>query len=140
MELIEKAIALDSANDLAWFYKAHLLREMDQMGEKQEGTSKRARFDRLADEAEVRFGKYTAIVNAKSMGGSGKKPAAELQVGFLPEFEVKKVNDDNQTLEVSLIQVPEVQASIVSLNAKTGEIVEVTPRLLIAGRVFRSLK
>ncbi|MDQ3132473.1 MAG: PBP1A family penicillin-binding protein [Acidobacteriota bacterium] len=75
------------------------------------------------DEAEVRFGKYTAIVNAKSMGGSGKKPGAELQVGFLPEFEVKKVNDDNQTLEVALTQTPEVQASIVSLNAKTGEIV-----------------
>ncbi len=79
--------------------------------------------NRTTDEAEVRFGKYTAIVNAKSMGSSGKKPAAELQVGFLPEFEVKKVNDGNQTLEVSLIQVPEVQASIVSLNAKTGEIV-----------------
>jgi len=75
------------------------------------------------DEAEVRFGKYTAIVNAKSMGGSGKKPGAELQVGFLPEFEVKKVIDDNQTLEVALTQTPEVQASIVSLNAKTGEIV-----------------
>lgn len=54
LELIEKAIALDSANDLAWFYKAHLLREMDKTGEKEGGTSKRARFDRLADEAEVR--------------------------------------------------------------------------------------
>jgi len=54
LELIEKAIALDSANDLAWFYKAHLLREMDKMCEKDGGTSKRARFDRLADEAEVR--------------------------------------------------------------------------------------
>lgn len=54
LELIEKAIALDSANDLAWFYKAQLLREMDKMGEKERGTSKRARFDRLADEAEVR--------------------------------------------------------------------------------------
>lgn len=52
--LIEKAIALDSANDLAWFYKAHLLREMDKLGEKDGRTSKRARFDRLADEAEAR--------------------------------------------------------------------------------------
>jgi hypothetical protein len=34
LELIEKAIALDSANDLAWFYKANLLREMAKVGEK----------------------------------------------------------------------------------------------------------
>jgi tetratricopeptide (TPR) repeat protein len=54
LELIEKAIALDSANDLAWFYKANLLREMAKVGEKKGGTSSRARFDRLADEAEVR--------------------------------------------------------------------------------------
>jgi penicillin-binding protein 1A len=79
--------------------------------------------NRQADEAEVRFGKYTAIVTAKEMGRSGKKPSAELQVGFLPEFEVKKVNDENQRLEVALSQTPEVQASIVSLNAKTGEVV-----------------
>jgi len=50
LELIEKAIALDSDNDFAWFYKAHLLREMDKLGR----TSKSARFDRLADEAEAR--------------------------------------------------------------------------------------
>jgi penicillin-binding protein 1A len=56
------------------------------------------------------------------MGRSGKKPAAELKVGFLPEFEVKKVDDENLRLEVELTQVPEVQASIVSLNAKNGEV------------------
>jgi len=50
LELIEKAIALDSANDLAWFYKANLLREMAKVGR----TSQKARFDRLADEAEAR--------------------------------------------------------------------------------------
>ena len=76
-----------------------------------------------ANEAEVRFGKYKAIVTAKNMGRSGKKPNAELKAGFLPEFEVKKVDNENQTLVVELMQVPEVQSSIVSLNAKTGEIV-----------------
>ena len=54
LELIDKAIALDSANDLSWFYKAVLLREMDKLGEKEGRTSKRARFNRLADEAEAR--------------------------------------------------------------------------------------
>jgi tetratricopeptide (TPR) repeat protein len=54
LELTDKAIALDSANDLSWFYKAVLLREMDELGEKEGRTSKRAHFNRLADEAEAR--------------------------------------------------------------------------------------
>jgi len=79
--------------------------------------------DSVKDEATVRFGRFTAVVTAKEMGKSGKKPKDELKVGFLPEFEIKEANTDNQTLQVQLSQVPEVQASIVSLNAKTGEIV-----------------
>ncbi|HLM61550.1 MAG TPA: PBP1A family penicillin-binding protein, partial [Pyrinomonadaceae bacterium] len=75
------------------------------------------------DEATVRFGKYTAIVTSKDMGKSGKRPKDELKVGFLPEFEVKEVNEDNQTLQVTLSQVPEVQSSIVCINNKNGEIV-----------------
>ncbi len=75
------------------------------------------------DEATVRFGRYTAIITAKEMGRSGKKPKDELKVGFLPEFEIKEVDEENQTLQATLSQVPEVQASIVSLNAKNGEII-----------------
>ncbi len=75
------------------------------------------------DEVTVRFGKYTANVTAKEMGKSGKRPKDELKVGFLAEFEVKEVNEENQTLQVSLTQVPEVQASIVCENVKNGEIV-----------------
>lgn len=75
------------------------------------------------DEVTVRFGKYTATVTQKEMGKSGKRPKDELRVGFLPEFEVKEVDEENQTLQVSLSQVPEVQASIVAQNVKNGEIV-----------------
>lgn len=75
------------------------------------------------DTAEVRFGKFTAVVTAKNMGRSGKKPGSEFKIGFLPEFEVKKVDSDNQKMEVELTQVPAIQASIVSINAKTGEVV-----------------
>jgi penicillin-binding protein 1A len=75
------------------------------------------------DEATVRFGRYTATVTAKEMGKSGKRPKDELKVGFLAEFEIKETDNDNQKLIVQLQQVPEVQASIVSINAKTGEIV-----------------
>ncbi len=54
LELIEKAIALDPANDLAWFYKAHLLSEMAKVGEREGGTSSKARYDSLAAEAKDR--------------------------------------------------------------------------------------
>ena len=75
------------------------------------------------DGVEVRFGRFKAFVGPGSMGGSGKRPKDELKPGLLAEFLVKKVNNDNQTLEVELKQVPEVEASIVTINAKTGEIV-----------------
>src|SRR5688572_23472474 len=76
-----------------------------------------------ADEVGVRFGKYKAVVTAKDMGRSGKRPREELKPGFLAEFLVKGVDNENQILQVELSQVPEIQASIVSINAKTGEIV-----------------
>ena len=59
----------------------------------------------------VRFGRYKAIVTAKDMGRSGKKPKDELKAGFLCRIsESKKLTADNQTLKVELSQVPEVQA------------------------------
>lgn len=76
-----------------------------------------------ADEVGVRFGRYKAIVRAGNMGRSGKRPKDELKPGFLAEFLVKKVDNDQQMLEVELSQVPEIQASIVCINAKNGEIV-----------------
>ncbi len=78
--------------------------------------------DVAKDEATIRFGRQTVNVTAKEMGKSGKKPKDELKVGFLPEFEIKEVSEDGDIQQVQLSQVPEVQASIVSLNAHTGEI------------------
>lgn len=76
-----------------------------------------------ADEVGVRFGRYKAVVTAKDMGRSGKKPRAELKLGFLPEFLVKHVDNEKQMLEVELSQVPEIQASLVTVDAHTGEVV-----------------
>ncbi|MGI8409543.1 MAG: penicillin-binding protein 1A [Pyrinomonadaceae bacterium] len=75
------------------------------------------------DEAGVRFGKYKAVITAKNMGRSGKRPKDELKPGFLPEFLVEKVDSQNQILEVQLTQTPEIQASLVSINSHDGEIV-----------------
>lgn len=75
------------------------------------------------DEVTVRFGRYSATVTAKEMGRSGKRPRDELKIGYLAEFEIKEVDNDKQKLTVELSQVPEVQASIVSINSHTGEVV-----------------
>lgn len=76
-----------------------------------------------SDEVGVRFGLYKAVLTAKDMGKSGKRPKDELKPGMLAEFAVKSVDADNQVLQVELSQVPEVQASIVSIDSHTGEIV-----------------
>ena len=76
-----------------------------------------------SDEVGVRFGKYKAVVTRADMGRSGKSPREELKPGYLAEFLVKKVDNTNQVLQVELSQVPEIQASIVTINAKTGEII-----------------
>lgn len=75
------------------------------------------------DDVGVRFGKYKAVVGAKDMGRSGKRPKDELKPGMLAEFLVEKVDPQNKLLEVQLSQVPNVQASIVTINSHTGEIV-----------------
>lgn len=75
------------------------------------------------DSVTVRFGRFNAVVGPGSMGSSGKRPKDELKPGLLAEFLVKKVDNDKKTLEVELKQVPEVEASIVTINAHTGEIV-----------------
>ncbi len=76
-----------------------------------------------SDEVGVRFGKYKAVVTAKDMGRSGKRPKDELKPGLLAEFLVKKVDAQNQTLQVELSQVPQIEASLVCINAHNGEIV-----------------
>lgn len=81
------------------------------------------RANAAADEVGIRFGKYKAVVTAANMGRSGKRPREELKPGFLAEFLVKKVDNESQILEVELTQVPEIEASLVSINAKDGEVV-----------------
>ena len=81
------------------------------------------KIDAAKNEAMVRFGKFSSVVTSKEMGRSGKSPASELKEGFLCEFLVKKVDGDTQKLQVELSQVPEVQASIISINSHNGEIV-----------------
>ena len=79
--------------------------------------------DHARDEANVRFGNYTATVTAADMGWSHRQPENELKPGYLAEFEVKEVDKKNRRLKVELSQVPAVQGAMMTLNAKTGEII-----------------
>ena len=82
------------------------------------------KLDRSTSQAEVRFGKYNATISSKDMGRrSGTSPTVELKEGYIAEFLIKTVDAENQRLEVKLAQTPEVQAAMVTINSKTGEIV-----------------
>jgi len=75
------------------------------------------------DEAAVRFGNYTATVTAADMGSSKRSPRSEFKPGYLVEFQIKEVDKKNKRLKVEMQPVPSVEGSLMTLNAKTGEII-----------------
>ena len=79
--------------------------------------------DQAKNEATVRFGNYTATVGSSEMGSSGRQPKSEFKPGYLAQFEVKQVDEKNRRLQVVLTQIPEVEAALITLNAKNGEII-----------------
>ena len=79
--------------------------------------------DRAKNEATIRFGNYTATVGAADMGWSKRNPKDELKPGYLSEFEIKEVDQKSRRLKVELSQVPAVAGAMMTLNAKTGEVV-----------------
>lgn len=79
--------------------------------------------DRVKNEANVRFGSFTATLTAADMGWGKRQPKDEFKAGHLAEFEVKEVDEKNRRLKISLDQVPQVSGAMMTLNAKTGEVV-----------------
>jgi len=79
--------------------------------------------DRARNEAQVRFGNFTATLTEADMGWGKRQPGTEFKAGHLAEFEVKEVDEKNRRLKVELSQVPAVQGAMMTLNAKTGEII-----------------
>lgn len=79
--------------------------------------------DRNKNEASIRFGNYTATVGPADMGWSGRQPKDELKPGYLAEFHIKEVDKKSRRLKVELSQVPAVAGAMMTLNAKTGEVV-----------------
>jgi penicillin-binding protein 1A len=81
------------------------------------------KIDQARNEARVRFGNYYATVTSSDMGRSGRQPKAEFKPGDLCEFQLKEVDKKNQKIKVELSQIPAVQAAMMTVNAKDGEIV-----------------
>lgn len=79
--------------------------------------------DQAKNEALVRFGNYTATITSSDMGKSGRQPRSEFKPGYLAQFEVKQVDNSNRRLQVVLTQIPGIEGAMVTLNAKSGEIV-----------------
>ena len=78
--------------------------------------------DQGRDEATVRFGNYTAAVTGADMGWGKRAPRSEFKPGYLAEFILKEVDKKSHRLKVELNQIPAVQGSMMTINAKTGEI------------------
>jgi penicillin-binding protein 1A len=78
--------------------------------------------DQSKNEATVRFGNYTSTLAVADMGWSHRVPKDEFKPGYLAEFDVKEVDKKDRRLKVELSQVPAVQGAMMTLNAKTGEI------------------
>ena len=79
--------------------------------------------DRAKDEASVRFGNFTASLTAADMGWSHRQPKDEFKPGYLAEFDIKEIDEKSRHLKVELAQIPAIQGAMMTLNAKTGEIV-----------------
>ena len=78
--------------------------------------------DQGKDEATVRFGNYTATVTGADMGWGKRAPRTEFKPGYLAEFITKEVDKKTHRMKVELNQIPAVQGAMMTLNAKTGEI------------------
>lgn len=81
------------------------------------------KIDQARNEAAVRFGNYTATVTASDMGWGHRLPRQEFKPGDLAEFEIKEIDKTRRQLEVELSQIPGVQGAMMTLNAKTGEVI-----------------
>jgi penicillin-binding protein 1A len=79
--------------------------------------------DEQNNEAVARLGNYTAKIAKGQMGWGGRNPKDEFKPGYLAQFNIKKIDENAKTVEVELTQIPEVQAAMVTINVKNGEIV-----------------
>ncbi|MFZ4626820.1 MAG: penicillin-binding protein 1A [Blastocatellia bacterium] len=85
--------------------------------------------------ATVSFGRYRATVTVEETRIAGRAPAAIFQRGDLAPFRIRSVDVANQRVKVTFEPQPDVQAALVLLDVRTGQI-----RALVGGYDFATTK
>lgn len=75
-----------------------------------------------ASGADVRFGDYHAQLTEEQTKWAGGSPIRLLKRGDLAVFKTVKADNPGKKLEVTLDQVPAVDAALICLESKTGEV------------------
>lgn len=83
----------------------------------------------------VSFGNYSATITAEHTEALSKPPSKLFKRGDLAQFTVEAVDQTRSTLNVKLDPEPDVQAALVLLEAKTGEI-----KAMVGGYNFATSK
>src|SRR5262249_35271578 len=72
--------------------------------------------------AQVSFGSYSAVITADQTDALGKPPSKLFKRGDLAQFKIEALDRVKKTMSVMLDPEPDVQAALLLLDAKTGDI------------------
>ncbi|HZF38343.1 MAG TPA: PBP1A family penicillin-binding protein [Blastocatellia bacterium] len=85
--------------------------------------------------AQVSFGSYSAFITAENTEALGRPPSKLFRRGDLAQFKIESVDRAKRILSLTLDPEPDVQAALVLLDAKTGEI-----KAMVGGYNFATSK
>jgi penicillin-binding protein 1A len=85
--------------------------------------------------AQVSFGSYSALITAEHTEALDRPPSKLFKRGDLAQFKIESVDRAKRILSVTLDPEPDVQAALVLLDAKTGEI-----KAMVGGYNFATSK
>jgi penicillin-binding protein 1A len=83
----------------------------------------------------VSFGSYSAIIKTENTGILNRSPSRLFKRGDLAQFKVERVDNQMNILAVTLDPEPDVQAALVLVDVKTGEI-----KAMVGGYNFATTK
>jgi penicillin-binding protein 1A len=85
--------------------------------------------------AQVSFGSYSASITSENTQALGRPPSKIFKRGDLAQFKIESVDRAKRIMSVTLDPEPDVQAALLLLDAKTGEI-----KAMVGGYNFATSK
>jgi penicillin-binding protein 1A len=85
--------------------------------------------------ARVSFGNYSAFITAENTKDLGRPPSRLFKRGDLAQFKIEAIDQAKKTMTVTLDPEPDVQAALILLEVKTGEI-----KAMVGGYNFATSK